>query len=39
MSRTQKEKDDQFEFEVHKMDRKEIHEAIHRRLDRIYHEF
>src|SRR3989344_3091697 len=39
MSRTQKEKDDQFEFEVHKMDRKEIHKAIHRRLNRIYHEF
>lgn len=39
MSRTDKEKDDQFEFEIHDMTRAEIHKAIHRRLDRIYHEF
>lgn len=39
MARTKKEKDDKFEFEVHKMTRAQIHKAIHRRLTRIYNEF
>ena len=39
MSLSPKEKDERFEFEIHKMTRAEIHQAIHKRLDRIYKEF
>ncbi len=39
MLKTPKERDDQFEFEIHNMSRNEIHKAIHKRLNRIYHEF
>jgi uncharacterized protein (TIGR00730 family) len=37
--KTQRQKDDRFEFDVHKMSRVQVHQAIHRRLDRIYNEF
>lgn len=39
MTNTKKEQDQRFEFEIHNMTRAEIHQAIHRRLDRIYNEF
>lgn len=39
MSLTPKEKDSRFEFDIQKMSRAEIHQAIHKRLDRIYNEF
>ncbi len=32
-------KDDLFEFTIHEMSRAEVHNAIHRRIDRIQHEF